>query len=147
MPRRGRPKTAHEYAQPDQYHCLMKLFDQEKDRYYVCGEPVPEGELPSLAYNAASSTFLALCARHREALREIVEDYLGAAVGQGTVRAARVELTEGRLVSHSRLREVLMQRDLASKNGPLTEEQELAGVELLYGAEERAALERRKLQT
>lgn len=147
MPRMGRPKTKIEYAEPDQYNCLLKIFDRDRDRWVLCGDPVPEGDLPSLAHNSASATFLALCKRHRQALAETIEEYRTAAIGQGAVKAARVELSEGRLVSHSRLREALVARNLAGKNGPLTDEQELTGVELLYGPEEAARLAERKLAT
>jgi hypothetical protein len=125
----------------------LEVWDEGSERVVPCGGEVPEGELTSLALNTRSAAFLALCKRHREALAESVESFMTAAVGQGTISSARVELHEGRLVSHTRLREALMRQNLAGKQGPLTEEQELTGVELLYGPDERAALEHRKSST
>ncbi|MFI0265624.1 hypothetical protein [Streptomyces luteogriseus] len=147
MPRMGRPRTAREYVRQGEEYCRFKVWDEDSERVVPCGGEVPEGELTSLALNTRSATFLALCKKHRRALAESVEEWMSAAVGQGTVSSTRVELHQGQLVSHTRLREALMQRNLAGKNGPLTDEQELVGVELLYGEDVREALEHRKSST
>jgi hypothetical protein len=136
-----------EYAKPGEYTCLYRYWDDERQAVVACGGAVPEGELTSLAFNAFSATFLALCVRHREALAESMQEWLAAGVGQGRVDSTRDELRDGKLVSHTRLRAELLKHGLAGKNGPLNLEQRLKGVELLYGPEEREYLEAQESAT
>lgn len=133
----GRPQTRPGWAQEGQYKCLVNRYDQEADEAFICGKDVPEGELTHVALNSRSGQYLALCTKHREALEETMEEWLSASVGFGRLLASLTQLRGGRLVSHTELREILMEHgDAVPKNGPLTDEQQVRAVLLKFGDED-----------
>ena len=142
-PRSGRPRTAIDSAAEGQYECRFNWVDVKTERRVACGHPVPEGPLTHLALNNRSGEYLALCAYHRLALRDLVEDWLSTAVGTGRLLAQLTELPDGRLLSQAQLKEALAEHTDydSSRNGPLPRELEMRGVELVAGPEARQALE------
>ncbi|MFE9834011.1 hypothetical protein ACFYP4_02510 [Streptomyces sp. NPDC005551] len=132
----GRPRNTPGHAEAHQYVCRANTFDEEKQRAIICGADVPPGELTYLAHNSRSGAFLALCVHHRQALAETVDDWFSAEVGVGRLLASYTELPDGRLVSQTELRELLLAAgEEISKNGPLTDRQVNKAVKLKLAAD------------
>lgn len=135
MARLGRPTERPGYAQVGQYACKRLLADPETGRRRSCGKEVPEGELTWSALNDRSGDYLALCLGCRAELDEVHEDFATASVGTARLLASNEKLPTGILVSHTALREVLLESgEEVSKNGPLTTDQKLRAVEKKFGA-------------
>lgn len=143
MPRFGRPKQRAGYAAAGQYTCKGNWTDRQTKEIVVCGKPVPEGELTHLSLNVRSGSYLALCVECRVDLEEELLPWLAAQVGVGRLLSDLTELPNKELVSHSDLKQVLVDHQkLELKPGPLSPEQQLVAVELRNGREAREWVEK-----
>lgn len=127
-PRTQRPG----YAAAGEYTCRRAYRDSAGAIESVCSQPVPEGELPHLAYNAPSGTYLVLCGDCREELDAEVQYWRSSSFGAARLLAALHTLPGGILVSEKRLRELLAQYAVRALNvpGPMTEQERAIAIDL-----------------
>lgn len=133
------------YAAAGEYVCKYpEKYDTEIDQVAICGRRVPEGPLPWMAIDSRHGSYLALCLKHRRMLKEAAKPFLAATVETGRLLAKSIELADGRLVSHTDIRQILQQHlgeEAPTASGPLPGSWVLRGIELMYGKETREAFE------
>lgn len=137
-PRRQRP----DYALAGQHRCRRNFYDVRTGKITgVCGNPVPEGDLPYLAHNTRSGHFLVLCGPCQEELGALYVEWASASFGTASLVADLVQLPNGVLISEDTLKgrlEEAGERE-KSKSGNLTTAQRQRAIELEMARREATA--------
>lgn len=141
--RSGRPTSRPGKAEADDYRCFNELYDSQAEKYFVCRQPVPAGELTWVALDAQYGHYLALCAECRKLKREDHQRWLKAAVsGPVQLKSPHFRLPDERLVAYAELKAILLAKAReVNERGPMKTADALDAVEILFGAKVRKKTE------